>query len=526
MNRGGDIIFDVEIFDWTNLWDPESLQDKITRIVLESNGGLIEGDHWEVDNPDLLFLGGDSLISSRLLVEYKCKPSKTGIEDLFLAIEVDSESGYDQGYGTASPDGPLAIYLRPRVPVSECPTSIITGLSKIKFSIDGDSYGVMVFGSGFVDGPDMEIKLVDPVNNQEVTGTNTSFVNEETFSTDFNLNGIIPGAFNIECTNGCGEKCVVPNNLPFWDGFVRIVARHPTGLMATTGRTGPWAETVDSLHLNWSPALFAHAYKIFVDTDPYSLPGPDGLTDDLQFLDLSIAPEYTHDGDSPIPFDNHSNYVYVVRTFTDIGIGNGESRDSEPVFYSGMDFDGLELNDWGYVGQYGNPIMYSINNTGYSGEGLSFDANINYLSSAVWFIIHTPEIPEIPDANQVNFEFNHRHQNFLDANGYFVGYTTEGLPHASHPTVFGVVPIEEAKLGGDYNDMTSEAIRSDYNYGDPFISNYRKMGSGWWGWYFSGFSAADVLSEDSGNHVVIGMAFWDYGSVHGFGLDDCALIIY
>jgi hypothetical protein len=89
-----------------------------------------------------------------------------------------------------------------------------------------------------------------------------------------------------------------------------------------------------------------------------------------------------------------------------------------------------------------------------------------------------------------------------------------------------VVPIEEAKSGGDYNDTTSEAIRADYGYGDPFINNYRKMGSGWWGWYFSGFSAADVLSDGSGNHVVIGMAFWEYGSVHGFGLDDCALIIY
>jgi hypothetical protein len=256
-NRGGEIIFDIEIFDWSNFWTPDSLKDKISRVVIESTGDVIYGNHWESDASDLYFKSGSSLISTHLIINIRGRPSDAGFKDLLVILELDPDTGYDQGYGAAVPNAPLALYLRPRIEIVDCPASILTGMSRIKFSSNSDIENVEVFGSGFVDGPYWEFRLENPDTGQEVEGLNITFIDEYTIQTDFNFDDIIPGLFNVICINGCGTEAKIPSLMPFWDGMVRVVAETPMDVAATTGRSGPWAETVDELYLYWPIASHA-----------------------------------------------------------------------------------------------------------------------------------------------------------------------------------------------------------------------------------------------------------------------------
>lgn len=520
---GGDLLLDIELFDWSNLWTPGALRSKITRVYVESTENIIENNHWEAPLDELMFTEGESMISVHMLLMIPGSPSATGMKEFTVAVEVGS--GYDQGYGATVPDAPLALYLRPQIPVVECPSCAITGMSASKFATNTIGDDINFYGSGFVPGPDLSIKLYNDLTGQEIAGLNTHIIDGSTLRTDFDFVGVIPAVFDIIAVNGCGAEAVIPSNLLMWDGRVRVVDETPHGVTATTERTGPWAETVDSLKLSWSSTLFAESYVVLADYDPWSAPAPDGFIDDLNPLGVATDPSFTHDSYSTIPFNNHSSCVYIVRSITNLGPGAGESLNSNPVFYSGQDFDSEELGGWGFRGQNGNPIMDYLGDTGYSGEGFSFSAPLTYLPYAAWLVIYTPEIPYMPDADHAFFEFNHRHINFQDANGYFVGYTTAGLPQPFWATVPGVERIVSASYGGGYNDANSPAIQAEFQYASPSIYNYRKDGSGWWGWYFSGFNASNAIAEDN-SRVIIGIAVSEAGTTHGFGLDDCSLIIY
>ncbi len=522
-NFGGDLLFDIELYDWSNLWSVGAIRDEITRVYVESTDNILENNHWEASLDDLLFTHGDSMISAHLILTISGSPSATGTKEFTVAVEVGS--GYDQGYGATVPNAPLALYLRPRVPIVECPRCVITGMSKSKFATNTLGDDVDLFGSGFISGPDLSIKLLNEMTGQEIQGMGTHIVDGYTLRTDFDFDGIIPASFNVVAVNGCGAKAIIPAGLPLWDGLVRVVDETPHGVTATTSRTGPWAEIVDSLKLSWSATLYAEHYRIMVDYDPWSAPAPEGFSDELQVLGITSSPTYTHDSASLIPFNNHSSCVYIIRSITDLDPGGGESLNSNPVFYSGQDFDSGVLERWGFRGQNGNPILDYIGDEGFTGEGFSFSAPLTYLPSAQWLIIYTPEIPYIASAEHAFFEFDHRHTNFQDANGYFVGYTTTGLPQVYYATVPGVVRINNAAYGGGYNDANSPAIQAEFQYASPSIYNYRKDGSGWWGWYFSGFNVSDALLHDE-SRIIIGIAVSEAGSTHGFGLDDCSLIVY
>jgi len=529
-DAGGDIILDVELFDWINLWEPDSLKNRITRVVLESADGLIEGDHWEMANPKVVMFKGEAQISSHLVINVPGNPSADGFEDLFLAVEVESESGYYQGFGEAVPAGPLALYLKPRVEIGTCPDAVIISMSETKVSSGEQLNGVEISGTGFIDGPDLSVRLENSATGETVQGDNTEFVSTKRIKTDFNLAGVAPGVFDVVCTNGCGTESSPPDDLPNWDGKVQIVSEIPKDVTLSTQRTGPSAAVVNSLHISWSPAEYAQSYRIYVDKDPYSATAINGMLDGMEFLVETTATTYIHSASSPIPFNNHSNYTYIVKSFSDIGSGSGESQYSNVVLYCGQDFalfnpaNGTGLNCWGYCMEYGNPLQGYISKNGYSGYGFSFDKDLK-LTYSVWLIIHTPLITSIPGTTKAYLEFNHRHESFKPPNGYFAGYIHNGLPSPTNSTVIGAVPINAAAYGAAYCDTSSPAIQYEFNWPTYSINNFQKTDSGWWGWYFSGFDLSEAVTSGGDYRAIIGMAFSE-GGVHRFELDDCALLVY
>ncbi len=523
-SHGGDVIFDIEIFDWSEFWGPGSLKEKITRVVVENSDGILSGGHWEINADALTFFDGDTMNSNRILLTIPGDPSYSGNTDFLVAIEIDS--GYYQGYDEIAPDATMAIYLKPTIEIAACPGAMIGTMSKYSMSVGEMSSTLDLFGSGFVDGPDLSVKLINPLTEVEIEGYDASFIDTGHIRVSFNLGNAQPGVFSIVCSNGCGTESSPPDNLPWWDGRMKVVSAIPKGVIPQTGRIGPYAEVVDHLTLSWPAAYYAQAYRIYIDTDPNSAPGFLGLTDNIHLLDETTDPTFTHDALSIVPFDNHSSYAYVVRSFYDLGTGTGESKNSNIVFYAGQDFDGGALEDWNYVKQYGGGVNWAFDNTGYSGEGLYIEANCTSAYGPSWLVFHSPRIPYISGATNVRFEFNHRHDSFDYNNGYFVGYMTSGLPLTYGSTVEGFTPIGEAIAGAGYNDTDSYSLQNEFQLPSSIVDNYQKTGGGWWGWYFSRFNASFVLDEETAYHITIGMAFDHSSMLHKFNIDDCAVLVY
>ncbi len=530
-NSGGDIVLDVELFDWSNYWDENSFKDKIGRVVLESRDELIDDNHWEAPGGILTYVKGESDISTHLLLQVPGNPSAEGYQDLFLAIELSPQYDYNQGHGETTPNAPMAIYLRPTVEIGTCPGAIITGMSSTKGCSDEDWKDVTIFGSSFMDGPDLDVRLENESTGMVITGYNTELIDSEKIKTSFDLKNIFPGVFDLVCTNGCGTESRPPENLPTWDGKVKIVSAIPTGVTPSTQRSGISPSIVESLHLSWNSALHAQAYRIYIDADPYSQDGYSGLKDNFQLLATTTKQSYDHTESSLVPFNNHRSYTYIVKSYYNLGTGDGESKSSNLVYYSGQDFtefnksNGSGLGKWGYIMQTGNPLLNNIMDNGYSGKGFSFDKDLTGLSYSVWLVFHTPYIPEMPKATKAYLEFNHRHSGFKPSNGYFVGYTTLGLPEPYNNSVSGVKHVDTLADGAGYNDWYSPALMQEFNFYTSYIHNFQKSGGGWWGWYFSRFDLSDALEGSEGCYALIGMGFSEIGT-HKFELDDCALLVY
>lgn len=311
-----------------------------------------------------------------------------------------------------------------------------------------------------------------------------------------------------------------------------MVSEIVKGVIPTTGRSGIAPAVVNSLKLDWNQSLYAASYNIYVDTDPFSAGGVDGLTDGWQLLGNTTETEYIHSNGSPVPFNNHSAFSYVVRSIINLAADTYESKNSNLMYYCGQDFTefdkhtGKGLGQWGYSMQNGNPLLNDIEDFGYSGRGFSFENDFNGLSYSVWLILKTPYIPEIPTATKAYLEFNHRHENFASANGYFVGYTTEGLPVPYNNVVEGVIHVDSVADGAGYNDYYSPAIMNEFGYPISYIHNFQKSGGGYWGWYFSKFNLSDAIEDGGDCYGILGMAFSEVAGNHRFELDDCALIVY
>jgi hypothetical protein len=522
---GGDLILEAEIFDWTQFFAPGTLRNKLSRVVVESRDGLIQGNHWEATPQELVFQPGDTLNSLRMLITVPGTPIASGMTDLLVAIEIDSDSGYYQGYGETAPDADMAIYLRPFIEIDDCPAAMIGNMSTFQASEGDDMKSLDLYGSGFVAGSQLSIRLMDSVTDEVIHCLETEFVDSTHIKTTFNFNGIEPGVFNIVCTNGCGTESTPPDNLTWWDGKFKIVGTTPYGVTPSTGRIGPYGETVDSLSLNWPNVLYAQSYRIYVDENPFSEPGPEGLIEDLQLLAVTTMNHYTHNASSPVPFNNHSSYSYVVRSFYDIGTGNGESSNSNIVIYSGQDFDGSDWGEWGYIKQNEPNISWKIESDGFSGEGFYFEADVNTVGYPTWLVMHSPRIPYLAKATNVKFEFNHRFEHFYNQDGYFVGFTNYMLPTQFQGTVYNVHPIPEAAYGAGYTDAHSTVLQQEFGLSSSYVQNYSSPGGGWWGWYLSGFDASDALASQTSFYVIIGMGLYD-DSTHKFNLDDCALLVY
>ncbi len=122
VDSGGNIVLDLEIYDWASLDDDITVPGEISKITIESQGTLIPGGPQEILAPtfNLTAMPGTTNASSVFTVEiFNCMPQSSVDQELLITIE--------QNYGEFSPadgepplvDSPLASYLLHTVPVSD-----------------------------------------------------------------------------------------------------------------------------------------------------------------------------------------------------------------------------------------------------------------------------------------------------------------------------------------------------------------------------------------------------------------------
>lgn len=126
---GGDIILDLEIFDWAALDDALTVPDEIHRIVVEGDPSVIPGGYAVFDNAELSASAspGTTAISSVFQVEITgVTPQSQDNIPLFLTIESENPGSFDAGNGYVANSDRLAAYFTTEVAVTEILDESIT----------------------------------------------------------------------------------------------------------------------------------------------------------------------------------------------------------------------------------------------------------------------------------------------------------------------------------------------------------------------------------------------------------------
>jgi len=102
---GGDILFDLEIFNWHGV-------DGLGRIFVSSDEPIIPGGSADFDPSALVWQPGTFNSSVTTIEILDATPTSVFNQDIFIAIETNPTVTYDQGFGSPAPDIPLAGYFR------------------------------------------------------------------------------------------------------------------------------------------------------------------------------------------------------------------------------------------------------------------------------------------------------------------------------------------------------------------------------------------------------------------------------
>jgi len=332
---------------------------------------------------------------------------------------------------------------------------------------------------------------------------------------------------------GTGGPCTAPD---------------PVGdLDLTTGRTDPDVlDPVTEVIISWDDITDEAEYAIYVDTDPWN-----GLTDNLELLGTAAADatKYTHDSTSDIPLSGNASYVYVVRGRGEIGNENCESDDSEIAFIELENFEGGSSSDggeWTHVTQMGDTLLQEGGNNPINGdtsleEIIPFEIGENSPDDNIWLVVVSPELPDIPDVENANFELNHH---------------SSGIPGSYCTRNIGTLSEMPEPNPSDHKLYDFESLWYD-GYG--FVYNYRTDNNGWahgwnyvWGedfpvdmninieWFityadvlhaFSGYSFMDTYMGGTGypdgrRFVTVGVSLgWLTFPVDTYRVDDIAVIL-
>ena len=273
---GGDLILDLEIFDWSPfLGAGDSVPSEIRRIIIESPQGILP-EPWIEFDPVYINANaapGTTDASSIVSIEISdCLPDDTEGQEVLIAIEHATETYDNYGAGTNYPDEPLTAYFMHTLSVSSLipqgDQPVIDSIDPAHGVSDTHIYDVTATGEN-LSGVTM-LRLVG--DTEETSALNLEIIDDENLIFELDLDTLPLGFYDVIATdpvNGDGVledgfeviecPCGIHDSL---DEYTTDIEYNP-GFASAILRTGDYAG-----HLVTNDGLYDWG-RIAIDENPH-----------------------------------------------------------------------------------------------------------------------------------------------------------------------------------------------------------------------------------------------------------------
>ncbi len=526
-DAGGDLRFDIEVFDWDAINGSSNVPDEVSKFVVWSDEPLVPGNSVEIMSTEVEWNSGFTASVSVASVEIMgAVPERSGSMHVWVAVESADPSHYDQGLGAMVPDDPIATYLNIPVDVKNCPKAFVSQFESSKMGRNSHLDDVVINGEGFSEGDDLAIYLEDLGNEgnrnegDRIYATDVRFINESTITGDFDLHNVPIGDYSAGCVNGCGIETTPDDHYDDnREVKIQIVPPTPWDIVISTGRNTENPAPIESLSMFWNEIddveyyrIYAKCFDVFGSLLSNSEVGE--TTENYYVMALS---------DLPVT-DSGVVEVWI----TACGTRNSTEYESLPSRSVYLYFQGFELGmgSWSIRAEEAanlTLIRSSLNASYESNWGIRAYGLVPWYPD-LWTLLATPPLPDVDEAENVRFELLHRHRGIYHTNGYQVGWCNE-LPENGEATVTDYHPITEVTYGHPYNDDECSALRSEFNLEPDEDANFQTNYAGYEGWYLSGFDASDIAQDGVANYLVLALA-GNYFNELELAIDEVAVLIY
>ncbi len=270
--NGGELVLDIEVYDWQSIENPLGVGGEVAGIWLE--GPVLTGVYDVLSNATIL--PGSTAVSSVFEVTIgSLNLTQSGTESLFVTVESANPDTYepqvDGGEYFDYPDAALASYFTFDMDILDtAPADPATVLSLCPmWGFPGDYLeDIWLEGANIADGATVEIEDEFGWITQ---GLNVTFVDENSLEFDLDLAVANLGYYTVRVINPgapAGEKedgfeVMDPDNLPTW--YAVQGNREHTGMV---GLYGPCDEhDAPTWDHNWQPNPYGNPLPVYLNDD-------------------------------------------------------------------------------------------------------------------------------------------------------------------------------------------------------------------------------------------------------------------
>ena len=201
-SNGGELVLDIEIFDWQSLENPDGVPGEVAGIWLE--GDILDGPVDVLPITTVMPFGG-SVSSVYEVTLGSLNLTRPGFEKLFCTVENVSPNTYEPrvpgGSAFSYPTNPLAAYFMFDVAISDEPSIVapkVFGIDPDWGYVDDILTDVLITGEDFDPACTVRLEYEPGVF---IDGTDVEWLDESSVEADFDLTGADLGFYDVIVTN-------------------------------------------------------------------------------------------------------------------------------------------------------------------------------------------------------------------------------------------------------------------------------------------------------------------------------------
>ncbi len=199
---GGELVLDIEVYDWQAAENPGGVPAEVAGIWLE---GPILGGAFDVLSASTILPGSTSVSSVYEVTIGALDLTQAGVETLFCTVESASPSTYQPqvpgGENFDYPDSPLAAYFTLNVLISDEPpgvTPMVLAIDPDWGFVDETLVDVTITGADFDPACSVTLEFVP---GDEISGDSLEWIDAGTLEVDLDLTGATLGLYDVIVEN-------------------------------------------------------------------------------------------------------------------------------------------------------------------------------------------------------------------------------------------------------------------------------------------------------------------------------------